>query len=224
MKNEPNDVFKLARTAKGYRARQNILKATADILGERGLDNVTVLAICERAEIGRTTLYNYFRDADEAIQALMEEFAVEIQQQFEQIHGERPRGVKRLAYCLRFILERAWRDPAWGKLAVNLRAVGPQFDDYMIKQVSLEVTASFENDDLNLGTQEASVLPQFIASVVADTSRKLSNKEAQLKDIKSIILLILRASGVEAKLAQAAADQKVSRALLARSWLLEPSS
>ena len=221
MKNEPNDVFKLARTAKGYRARQNILKATADILGERGLDNVTVLAICERAGIGRTTLYNYFKDADEAIHALMGEFAIEIQQQFEQIHGERLRGVKRMAYCLRFILERAWRDPAWGKLAVTLRSASPQFDNYLIAQVSLEVTAGFENDEMSLSAHEANALPQFIASVIADTSRKLSNKEAQLKDIKPVILLILRASGVTEGLAREAASQKVSRALLARSWLVE---
>ena len=134
---EPDDVFRLARTAKGYRARQKILKATADVLGEHGLHNVTVLAICEQANIGRTTLYNYFKDADEAIHALMDDFAVEIQQQFEQIHGEQSRGVMRMAFCIRFILERAWRDPAWGKLAVNLRSAGPQFDDFVIAQVSL---------------------------------------------------------------------------------------
>lgn len=223
MANKPNDVFKLARTAKGYRARQRILRATADILGERGLDNVTVLAICERADIGRTTLYNYFKDADEAIQALMEEFAVEIQEQFEQIHGGQPRGVKRLAYCLRFILERAWRDPMWGKLAVNLRAVGPQFDNYVIAQVSLEIAAGLENDEVNLSSPEASALPQFIASVIADTLRKLSSKETQLKEITPIVLLILRASGVETAFAGEAASQKVSRALFSRSWLVEPT-
>ena len=105
MKNEPSDVFKLARTAKGYRARQNILIATASVLGERGLDNVTVLAICEQADIGRTTLYNYFKDAEDAVASVLEESATELQAQFEHIHGERERGVRRLSYCLRFILE-----------------------------------------------------------------------------------------------------------------------
>ncbi len=224
MANEPTDVFRLARTAKGYRARQKILRATADVLGERGLDNVTVLAICERADIGRTTLYNYFKDAEEAIDALMGEFAVEIQQQFEQIHGGRPRGVKRMAYCLRFILERAWRDPSWGKLAVSLRAAGPHFDDYVIAQVSLEIAAGLENGEMELSAPEANALPKFIASVIADTSRKLTTKELQLGDIVAVVLLILRASGVNATVAQDAASQKSSRALLARSWLVEQNS
>lgn len=221
MATDPNDIFKLARTAKGYRARQRILIATADVLGERGLDNVTVLAICERAEIGRTTLYNYFKDADEAIQALMGEFTVEIQQQFELLHGDMPRGVKRLAYCLRFILERAWRDPMWGKLAVSLRAAGPQFDALLKDQVDLEINAALENGETNLSAKEVKALPAFVASVVADTSRKLSDKEAQLKDITPIILLLLRASGVKAPMSEAAVNQKVSRAVFVRSWLVE---
>ena len=221
MKNEPSDVFKLARTAKGYRARQNILIATASVLGERGLDNVTVLAICERANIGRTTLYNYFRDADEVVDALMDTFATEIQQQFEQIHGGRARGTKRMAYCLRFIMERAWRDPSWGKLAANLRSAGPQFDDYVIAQVSLEIAAGLENGEMQLSSREAGALPQFITSVVADTSHKLSTKELLLRDVSPTILLILRAAGVETLLAEEAVSQKISRALFAHSWLVE---
>ena len=77
---------------------------------------------------------------------------------------------------------------------------------------------------MELSAPEANALPQFIASVIADTSRKLTTKELQLKDIVTVLLLILRASGVNATIAQDAASQRISRALLARSWLVEQNS
>ena len=223
MKNTPRDIYKVARTAKGYQARQRILIATAELLGDKGIDNVTVLAICEQANIGRTTLYNYFKDANEAIQALLGEFAIEIQAQFELIHGGRPRGMSRMAYCLRFLMERAWRDPVWGKLAVSLRNAGPHFDDYLEAQISLEIAAAIEASEINLATQEQSALTPFICSIVADMVKKLSNKEVQLKDITPVIALILRAAGMEPHVAEEATSQRISRALIGRSWLVPDS-
>ncbi len=220
MKNNPSEVFKVARTAKGYQARQRILIATAELLGECGVDNITVLAICEHANIGRTTLYNYFTDSSDVIQELLSEFVTEIQSQFEQIHGDKPRGTIRLAYCLRFLMERSWRDPVWGKLAINLRDAGPAFDTYMKEQINLEINGAIVNNELTLTKQELDVLSPFISSIVTDMCRKLSSREAALKEITPIIALSLRAAGATPSLVKQAVSQKLSRALFKRSWLI----
>jgi len=44
--------------------RDAIVKATAELIDERGLLSVTMSAIAERAGIGRATLYKYFRDVE----------------------------------------------------------------------------------------------------------------------------------------------------------------
>jgi AcrR family transcriptional regulator len=44
--------------------RQAIFAATSDIVSERGLANVTMSEIAERAGIGRATLYKYFPDVE----------------------------------------------------------------------------------------------------------------------------------------------------------------
>ena len=77
----------------------------------------------------------------------------------------------------------------------------------------MEIKAGIESGEMKISAHEATALPQFVATVIADTSRKLSTRAVQLKDITPIILLILRASGVNAQLAKEAASQKISRAL-----------
>jgi len=66
-----------------------------------------------------------------------------------------------LAICeranIRFVMERAWRDPTWGKFAVNLRNVGPLFDSYMKAQVSLEIAATVDTGEMAVLGREMAV-------------------------------------------------------------------
>nr|WP_276603904.1 TetR/AcrR family transcriptional regulator [Nannocystis pusilla] len=52
--------------------RASILDATAALIAEHGLGATTMLAIAERAGMGRATLYKYFRELDAVLLALHE--------------------------------------------------------------------------------------------------------------------------------------------------------
>jgi len=53
--------------------RDAIVKATAELIDERGLLSVTMSAIAERTGIGRATLYKYFRDVEAIVLTWHEE-------------------------------------------------------------------------------------------------------------------------------------------------------
>ncbi len=217
MQSDPKEIYTLAKTAKGYRARQNILRATAKVVAHKGLESATVLAICEQADIGRTTLYNYFKDAEDAVASVLDESAAELQAQFELIHGEQERGIKRLAYCLRFILEQANADPDWGRLIVELYRLGSQVDAYLRTQVELEISAASKHGEVDLTKTETDALVRVISASVVRLCDRLSKGEADTGEIAPTIIALLRGAGVDKKNAKNASNQKLSQKAIFRS-------
>jgi AcrR family transcriptional regulator len=58
-------------TSHKERQREQILRAAADIIAERGAANVAMSALARRAGVARATLYNYFPDIERVIAALV---------------------------------------------------------------------------------------------------------------------------------------------------------
>ncbi|WP_122818473.1 TetR/AcrR family transcriptional regulator [Nocardioides pantholopis] len=44
--------------------RQRVFEAFADLMGERSFDAITMAAIAQRADLGRTAIYHHFRDKE----------------------------------------------------------------------------------------------------------------------------------------------------------------
>lgn len=55
------------RERKQRRTRETIIEAAMTLFAEHGFDRVTVTAIAERAEVGRSTFFRYFLDKQEVI-------------------------------------------------------------------------------------------------------------------------------------------------------------
>ena len=61
--------------ARSEDTRQNILDSALALYLSRGVEKTTVSAIIERARLGRTTFYRYFKDADDVLnQAVIRDF------------------------------------------------------------------------------------------------------------------------------------------------------
>ncbi|WP_165423324.1 TetR/AcrR family transcriptional regulator [Ktedonosporobacter rubrisoli] len=56
------------------RTRQMLSEALFDLIAERGYDAVTVQDIAERANVGRATFYLHYRDKEELLAAILEDF------------------------------------------------------------------------------------------------------------------------------------------------------
>jgi len=51
--------------ARGVRTRGELASALIALMHEKGFDDISVQAICERAKVGRSTFYAHFQDKDE---------------------------------------------------------------------------------------------------------------------------------------------------------------
>jgi AcrR family transcriptional regulator len=60
-------------------SRERIIGATAAVLAEHGLPGLTMRAVAERLGTGTMTLYGYFRDKDELLDALIDSKTAELE-------------------------------------------------------------------------------------------------------------------------------------------------
>ena len=112
-------------TPKARRTRSALLSAARAEIGRSGVPGVTVMAVCARAEVGRTSFYNYFEDVEALVSAVAIEVAEEIKERFDRLHQDMPRGRARLEACLGMILETAVSDSETTRLLVSLSGVIP---------------------------------------------------------------------------------------------------
>ncbi|MEO8105845.1 MAG: TetR/AcrR family transcriptional regulator [Actinomycetes bacterium] len=62
-----------ARASNGmYRARAQILAAAAALVASGGLRALTMASLARKSAVAKATVYNHFRDRDDALQALLE--------------------------------------------------------------------------------------------------------------------------------------------------------
>ncbi len=68
----------MARYRVGLETRERILDATREVLGELGLENATLKAITERAEVGAGSFYNLFDSKEEAVLEVLRQAIVAV--------------------------------------------------------------------------------------------------------------------------------------------------
>ncbi|MEZ4707807.1 MAG: TetR/AcrR family transcriptional regulator [Caldilineaceae bacterium] len=163
-----------AQTPKAKRTRASILVAARYLVGTEGINGVTVMAVCQRAGIGRTSFYNYFADVPALLRAIVDETARAVQAQFEALHGEHSRGLARLERCLQMVLQLATSDPELGLVLTILADHYPETTDLLREQIHLELSAAREMGDL-LCPQEACAAPaDFLTTTTLAVARDLA--------------------------------------------------
>ncbi len=107
---------------KKERTRSQLLEAAARLIGERGVDAITVSDIVTEAAVAPGTFYNYFPD----LAALLSELAATLNEIIAAHGAQRSRArdpASRLAHVLRAHLSRARADASWARLVVRFAAV-----------------------------------------------------------------------------------------------------
>lgn len=84
-----NDV-KIDRRVK--RTKKVLTKALVEILENKNVENVTVSELAKKADITRTTFYQYYRDPVEMLERLQIEIALDLNKIVEQTEGGDARG------------------------------------------------------------------------------------------------------------------------------------
>lgn len=133
-------------TPKARRTRAGLVGAARVIVGQAGVDGVTVMSVCAEAGVGRTSFYNYFKDVEALVREVAITASVEVRDRFEALHAGRPRGLARLEACFAMLLGLAVNDPDSALLLTSLAARRPEVADLLRSEIAAELEGAGRND------------------------------------------------------------------------------
>ena len=196
-------LFDTVKTKKGYLARKNILLATATLLGEQGIEGLNISAICQQAQMPRTSFYNYFSNLDEVLEALVLDITTSFEKEFEVLHDYPERGAKRLATCIYHLYKRAANEPDWGKLASQLLKVTHEVEHQFKNRAREEVIAAIGSNNFLLSNDDIEPYLDIITETTFSYVYRLADKNATLPLALKTITLLLCAGGMQHEKARA---------------------
>ncbi len=99
------------------RTRRGLREALVSLILERGWDAVSVLHVCERADVGRSTFYLHFADKEELLVSGFDDLRKALREQL----AARPGGDRPLAF-VRGMIEHAWEQQRLFRAVVGKRS------------------------------------------------------------------------------------------------------
>jgi len=182
---------------RGEQTRKKILDAAFRLIGtEKGL-RIRIEEICAGVPISRPAFYHYFLGLEELFEALSLELSHDFNQAvFNAIAGMRT-GVERTDAGMRYYLEKARRDPAWGWAMVHISANGPLFGAGTAEATLATIQGAIATGELDL--QDALLGRDLLqGTVLAAMSTQLKGSTSD-RYPKMVSRYVLRAFGVPAK-------------------------
>ncbi|MCK0141267.1 TetR/AcrR family transcriptional regulator [Aliiroseovarius sp. F20344] len=177
-------------TPKARRTRLALLDAARAEIGRQGVAGMTVMAVCEKAGVGRTSFYNYFEDIDALVTIVARETATGIKTRFDRLHEEMPRGRDRLKACLSMILKAAADEPEAILLVISLSSSLPEIIDLLHKEISAELAA------FAIGTEEDQLaLEKYLAQTLLSLARQVVMGNIPMQEIDRHVEFMMRACG-----------------------------
>lgn len=177
-------------TPKARRTRSALLEAGSVELGAGGVAGVTVMAVCERAGVGRTSFYNYSENTDALVSTVAQETAKEIKERFDSLHSGVPRGRARLEACLSMILETAVDDPEAILLVASLASSVPEIMELLQIEISAELAAF-----VPVPEEDQPVLGSHLAQTVLALAHQMALGNLAKSSIDKHVEFMMRACG-----------------------------
>lgn len=177
-------------TPKAKRTRSALLAAARAELGHRGVAGLNVMAVCERAGVGRTSFYNYFEDTNALMSTVAHETAIEIKERFASLHTEVPRGFVRLEACLSMILETAVVDPEATLLVASLAGSVPEIMELLHAEISAELAAFAPVPE-----EEQPVLASHLSQTVLALAHQMAMGNLAKNSVEKHVEFMMRVCG-----------------------------
>jgi AcrR family transcriptional regulator len=108
------------RAKKAEATRRALVSAAKQLMSSGGPDAVTIASITTAADIGQGTFYNYFKNRDEVIDAVILEEVESLGDRLDRLTSGMTDAAEIYAFSLRHLMHTAVSDPVWGWLVVRL--------------------------------------------------------------------------------------------------------
>lgn len=108
------------RAKKAEATRRALITAAKQLMSSGGPDAVTIASITSAADIGQGTFYNYFKNRDEVIDAVILEEVESLGDRLDRLTVGMTDAAEIYAFSLRHLMHTAVSDPVWGWLVVRL--------------------------------------------------------------------------------------------------------
>jgi len=110
--------------------KEVIFEAAATVLNKHGPNGVTMDRVATAAKVGRSSLYDYFRDRDELFQFMVHRITEPIRQAVDMIVQSDAPATEKLASIYRTVLTTVGKQQGLLKLLTHDKDVRDVFDTY----------------------------------------------------------------------------------------------
>lgn len=100
--------------------RNSLLVAARKLMSSGGPDSITIQSITREADIGLGTFYNYFKNRDEVIDAVIIEEVETLGNRLDHLTEGMTDAAEIYSFSLRHLMNTAVSDPVWGWMVVRL--------------------------------------------------------------------------------------------------------
>jgi len=178
-------------TPKARRTRAAIIDAARSIIGAKGLEGMTIMDVCETADVGRTSFYNYFNDAESLSATVAHLVALEVREKFNKLHEEIPRGLERLEKCLTMILRIGADDPATALLLTSIANNDPSISSLLRNEICKELEGAVATEQPVGHAFAVNDIADFLTISTLATCRELALGKTPKKQVSILVDIMM---------------------------------
>lgn len=136
-------------------------------MAERGVDAVGLSEITEAADLGAGTLYNYFQNRDEIVEAIAEDSVESLGAALDRLTADMPDAAEVFAASLRHVVRRAITDPMWGWFVVRMGVAHPVLIDILGPRAARDLRKGVDSGRFSVPDVEIATSCTFGAMIAA---------------------------------------------------------
>ncbi|MEG9861032.1 MAG: TetR/AcrR family transcriptional regulator [Parvularculales bacterium] len=186
---------------KGARAREALMDAGLELLGEISLRELTVGKICAAAQMKRPSFYTYFDSVDDLLDAMIRREIDRVEALYEAHETEDKSALHRLARIPLSLVKMGLRDKNRRKAIVKLMGSDPAFTHIRMQNLRRDIKAAIAEGSLTLEEKQIDIFMQiYVAGILSLVARHADDAVPSHEAVSTLQILLRGAGGDPAML------------------------
>jgi AcrR family transcriptional regulator len=191
-------------------AQKRIQNAALQLFAERGIAQVTVSDLAEKAGVARGTIYNNFKSIDSLFEDVAAEMTSDMLTYITASSARTSDPAQRVANGIRFYVRRAHEEPKWGHFLIRFGTIAPTLRPLLQGVPMSDLKTGIEIGRFSLRTDQLeAALGILQGAVLAAISLVLEGRRTWRDAGTDLAELSLRALGVQPDVARSLATAEL---------------